>query len=279
MSTLPKSTLQNFSEGLFQRLLVIYPKAHRAEYGPSMNQLFRDQCRDAWREARDWGLIKLWFRVLPDLLRTSMVEHLATFKQKSMNKRMNPLLQSGGAPLSTFITVSVAVFVLVLITSVLITFILPESFASTARIRLAEDVSKPPDPYHLQTAFEVIQSDVVLSKVVDELNLKAEWGKKYSNGQSLKTSEAVAMLRSRVDLRPIRNTQIVEIKAYDDNPNDAARIANAIGDAYLSHSRELKRQRPAQGEARSPPRLARRRWFGLCSVAVPRFFPPQCRAR
>jgi hypothetical protein len=54
------------SQKIFERLLLAYPKAHRAEYGPAMAQLFRDQCRDAWNESQRWGVMKLWLRVLPD---------------------------------------------------------------------------------------------------------------------------------------------------------------------------------------------------------------------
>src|SRR2546423_324278 len=74
-------------------------------------------------------------------------------------------------------TVILAVFLLVVITATLVTFILPESFASTARIKIERDVSdiqsmteRPQgagyDPYFIQTEFETIQSEKVLSKVV-----------------------------------------------------------------------------------------------------------------
>src|ERR1039458_3887057 len=71
------------SQNIFERLLVAYPKAHRVEYGAAMSQLFRDQCRDAWNEAGRWGLTKLWLRVLPDLVKTSALEHLLTIKERN----------------------------------------------------------------------------------------------------------------------------------------------------------------------------------------------------
>ena len=74
------------SRRLFERLLVVYPEAHRNAYGPAMAQLFRDQCRDAWRARRGWGLAALWLRVVPDLVKSSVGEHLANLKEaKSMN--------------------------------------------------------------------------------------------------------------------------------------------------------------------------------------------------
>src|SRR3982751_6428518 len=75
-------------------------------------------------------------------------------------------------------TVILAVFLLVVITATLVTFILPESFSSPARIkveRAASDVAGMPDrglsmgpvydPYFIQPEFEVIQSERVLGKV------------------------------------------------------------------------------------------------------------------
>ncbi|HTI98877.1 MAG TPA: hypothetical protein VL527_08315, partial [Dongiaceae bacterium] len=60
-----------WSAGIYARLLRCYPLSHQAEYGPVMLQLFRDQCRDAWCESPRWGLLRLWLRVLPDLLKSS----------------------------------------------------------------------------------------------------------------------------------------------------------------------------------------------------------------
>src|SRR5512138_1626423 len=78
-------------------------------------------------------------------------------------------------------TVILAVFLLVVITATLVTFILPESFSSTARIKIERDQSDisgltdqrggmmPYDPYFIQTEFELIQSEVILGKVIEQL--------------------------------------------------------------------------------------------------------------
>src|SRR2546423_4905328 len=75
-------------------------------------------------------------------------------------------------------TVILAVFLLVVITATLVTFILPESFSSSARIKVERDAPDVAgmvsdrnlgggyDPYFIQTEFEVIQSERVLGKVV-----------------------------------------------------------------------------------------------------------------
>src|SRR5947199_3447838 len=87
-------------------------------------------------------------------------------------------------------TVILAVFLLVVITATLVTFILPESFSSTARIKIERDAPDIEgfagrmgmggyDPYYIQTELEVIQSELVLGKVIRDLNLSEVWGKKY----------------------------------------------------------------------------------------------------
>src|SRR5438477_9661839 len=79
-------------------------------------------------------------------------------------------------------TVILAVFLLVAITTTLVTFILPESFASTVRMKVEKDtpdvgtLSSDPlplgfDPYWVQDQFETIQSKVILYQVITNLNL------------------------------------------------------------------------------------------------------------
>src|SRR5256885_14153500 len=71
-------------------------------------------------------------------------------------------------------TVILAVFLLVVITASLVTFILPESYSSTTRIKVEGNQSDVTfsgdprlgasyDPYFIQTEFETIRSERVLS--------------------------------------------------------------------------------------------------------------------
>src|SRR5258708_2724172 len=118
-------------------------------------------------------------------------------------------------------TVILAVFLLVVITATLVTFILPESYSSSSRIKIERDQSDIAtlagqqvmgsyDPYFIQTEFEVIQSEVVLGKVIETLKLNEEWGKRYNGGQKFTVTEAMAILKRQIDLRPGRNTSPIE---------------------------------------------------------------------
>src|SRR5256885_13246495 len=105
-------------------------------------------------------------------------------------------------------TVILAVFLLVVITATLVTFILPESYSSTARIKVEGDQSDVNfsgdpragtayDPYFIQTEFETIRSERVLSNVVARLDLKKKWAEKIG-GQEIKKPEELAVLKSQM---------------------------------------------------------------------------------
>ena len=68
------------------------------------------------------------------------------------------------------------------------------------------------------------------------MNLNEEWGRKYFNGETLKTSESLKILKGRLSLAPVRGTKFVAITVYSDNPREAAQIANAIAEAYQQYS-------------------------------------------
>jgi len=150
-------------------------------------------------------------------------------------------------------TVILAVFLLVVITATLVTFILPESYTSTARIKIERDApditgimerggNMPYDPYFMQTEFELIQSDVILGKVIDELDLNKVWGRKYGSGEPFKTSETKRILKNRIGLRFVRNTSLIEISYSSEKAEEAARIANAVAEAYKAHRLEQRMQ-------------------------------------
>ena len=68
---------QEWSQRLYQRLLAAYPRRHREAYGGAMAQLFRDQCRDAWADGRNLGLLALWLhpaRFAQDLLARTLLQ-------------------------------------------------------------------------------------------------------------------------------------------------------------------------------------------------------------
>jgi polysaccharide biosynthesis transport protein len=151
-------------------------------------------------------------------------------------------------------TVIIAVFLLVLITATLVTFILPEAYASSARIRVERDVSditemsgmgpalNSYDPYFIQTEYEVIQSEVILERVIEKMNLTAEWGKRYTGGTPLRFKETLRILQGMIDLKPVRNTSLIDIRVFSQSAEEAASLANAIAEAYRDYRLEKSRE-------------------------------------
>lgn len=150
-------------------------------------------------------------------------------------------------------TVILAVFLLVVITATLVTFILPESYASTARIKVERDRSDITelqsgggqslgyDPFFIQTEFEVIQSETILDPVINRLSLATKWAKTFG-GRTLKTVEARRILKGKLRLTPVRNTSLIDVTVYDPSPEDARDIANAIAEEYQRHRVDERRK-------------------------------------
>ena len=263
------------SQKIYAVLLRAYPRRHRAEYGSAMMQLFRDQCRDAWAEAGGWGMAKLWLRVLPDVVSTSITERLAAIKErKIMNDKITNLNQARSTSATAiFITIFTMVFLLTVILATAVTFILPETYASTCRVKVENDHlgrnDYSYDPYFIQTTFEIINSQLVLSNVIAKLNLNVQWGKKYFNGEVPKTTESMEILRGRLALSPVRNTRLIAITAYSDDRNEAARIANAVAESYQNYAAARRKV----NEASLDPRIINDPPVWITDPAEPGRFP------
>jgi capsular polysaccharide biosynthesis protein len=138
----------------------------------------------------------------------------------------NTTPRSSKAPVLVFIAVFIPVFLFVVVTATIVTFILPESFASTARVRVETNSA---------TEFETMQSQAVLGPAINKLNLDVEWGNKYNGNAPLKTQDTMLLVRQRMNLAPERNTNVIDITVYSEDRNEAARIANAIADSYNAY--------------------------------------------
>jgi capsular exopolysaccharide synthesis family protein len=160
-------------------------------------------------------------------------------------------------------TVIISVFLLIAITATVVTFILPESYSSTARIEINPDVTDIEgmtggiqsyagagyDPYLIQTEFEIMQSEKVLGRVIDSLDLNDKWGAKYNGGTPLKTEDTMQLLKQRMSLSPERNTKLIDITVYSEDKDDAARLANGIAQAYQDYRLALRNTNTMNGIA------------------------------
>jgi capsular exopolysaccharide synthesis family protein len=173
-------------------------------------------------------------------------------------------------------TVILAVFLLVVLTTTAVTYILPKSYISTVRLKVEKDAadvgllsgergSTVFDPYFIQTEFEYIQSKIVLHKVIEDTGLNRRWAARYNDGVALKTPQTFLLLKNKMGVRQFRNTSYIEISVRSESADEAAEIANKIAAVYrdtriakeLEHARrgiaalkeELKNQNDEVNEA------------------------------
>jgi len=153
-------------------------------------------------------------------------------RRAPMLGRIGSLLLLGSKPRSVFFAVASVVFLLVVGTCTLITFLLPDTYASTARIKVDWTVNDRAG----QKEFEAIQSDAVLDQVIRDLDLNQAWGRRYARGVPLTTAQTRALLKPRLDLRPVRGTgSLIEIRVFSEDRNEAAALANAIALSYREY--------------------------------------------
>ena len=169
-------------------------------------------------------------------------------------------------------TVILTVFLLVVLTTTVVTYFINPTYSSTVRIAIEKDTSdiapligfRPAaqyDPYWIQTQFEKIQSRSVLHPVImdPDLNLQEVWADRYKR-PSLTTNEMYQVLKKSIDVEQGRNTSVIEITVYSEQKEEAAKIANKIAQTYkqqrvnnqmdLSKAgiKELEKQEEAQKE-------------------------------
>jgi succinoglycan biosynthesis transport protein ExoP len=155
--------------------------------------------------------------------------------------------------------VILAVFLLVVLTTTVVSFFLPKSYSSTARIAVekdATDVDSPLagrsiaagyDPFWIQTQFEKIRSSMVLNDVVRKLQLNVKWAKEINDGIQLRPEEALMFLQNHLKVQPYRNTSIIEITYRGRNKEEAADIANAVSEAYRESRMAIRRELKLNG--------------------------------
>ncbi|MDB6124074.1 MAG: hypothetical protein JWQ71_3067 [Pedosphaera sp.] len=122
----------------------------------------------------------------------------------------------------------------------------PELYLARAKVKVDMRYSDYPgmetnasspayDPYFIiHTEFKIIQSEIILDKVITNLNLTELWTNKSIKGPS-NTAAIREILRHSLELRPIRGTSLIAIKVTWSDPKQAADIANAIAGAYSDH--------------------------------------------
>ena len=132
-------------------------------------------------------------------------------------------------------------FLLVLLTAAVVTYFQPREYQSSVFIEVKStaqnmrifsnaDSNMPiHDPQLAPTVFQVIQRTGVLYPVIEDLKLQDRWTK---GGSRPTREQAYQRLRSRLDVDEVRNTDLLQIRVLDTDPQLAADIANKIVAVY-----------------------------------------------
>jgi len=123
-----------------------------------------------------------------------------------------------------------------------------DEFKSAASVLVPEQSSTNPGPYFLLTEFETLQSRSILRNVAASLDLSERWGKRYNHGKALSDSETEEMIKTHLELRGVPNTRVIQIVTYDNDPEGAANLANAIAQGYGRFRREEFQSRAMESE-------------------------------
>ncbi len=134
----------------------------------------------------------------------------------------------------------VLVFLLVVITAAVVTHFLPKQYASTVTMQVKQGDTFLQvfdnrgggagfDPRFITTQFEIIQRKEMLYPVIDALGLEQKWRDAYGFTNK---EQAYFKLRGMIDVREIRNTELIQIIVFSTDRQEAADIANRIAEEY-----------------------------------------------
>jgi succinoglycan biosynthesis transport protein ExoP len=148
--------------------------------------------------------------------------------------------------------VILAVMLLVVVTGTAFTLTLPRQYMADARIMVREDAMDIDvferqyvggyNPYFMRTQYEIIRSRQILYQVINNLNLQQVWGEKASDdGAPLTREDAYNQLSRSIKVEQFRDTSLISIQAYREDPEEAARIANEVAAVYRDQRLTAKR--------------------------------------
>lgn len=118
-----------------------------------------------------------------------------------------------------------------------VTFLQPQHYASTVTLEVRKPEARERDPYFLQTEFEKLQSKAVLYPVIETLNLRDYYGFRSNAEMSppyrMSNEDAYQALRSKMQIRQLQNTELIDVTVFDEDRSTAKFIANEIATSYV----------------------------------------------
>jgi len=130
---------------------------------------------------------------------------------------------------------------LVVISTAVFTYFQPREYQSSVFVEVKSTAQNPRifgqgdpnqpihDPQLAPTVYQVIQRTGILYPVIEQLKLQEKWAR---DGRVLPREIAYQMLRNKLEVDEVRNTDLLQVSVYDTSPQLAAAIANKIVAVY-----------------------------------------------
>ena len=138
-------------------------------------------------------------------------------------------------------------FLLVMVTASVTTYFLPREYFSKVTLEVkpddasmkvfqggGNDMRGTADPRLAPTQFQILRSKGILYPVIDTLKLQDKW---MVGTQKMPKDQIYFSLLGKLDMREVRNTDLIEIGVYSTDPAEAADIANTIAVCYQDKRR------------------------------------------
>lgn len=150
---------------------------------------------------------------------------------------------------------------LVIVTTAGVTALLPKWYLATAKIRVEKPESEVKlfqnqsssyyDPYFVQDQFEILQSEKILYRVIDNLKLNDVLGRQLNDGQPLPSAQTYLYLTKKMfSPESRRATSLIELNVQAREPQLAAAIANEIARVYSNDRVDLATSEQREGLAK-----------------------------
>src|SRR5438105_371582 len=142
-------------------------------------------------------------------------------------------------------------FLCVLITAAIFTYFQPREYKADVFVEVKSTAENPRifgqgdpnqpihDPQLAPTVYQVIQRTGILYPVIEQLKLQDKWAR---DNRRPSREISYQMVRKRLDVDEVRNTDLLQISVYDGSPQLAADIANKIVSVYQDRRVEEEKE-------------------------------------
>ena len=157
--------------------------------------------------------------------------------------------------------VALAVFALTVGASLALSWAMPRQYRATASVVIDTSRADPigatvsqsnPSAAFMATQVDVLRSERVAERVIQDLQLSADptWRQRWQAGPGGAGSPADSgrsmsswlreALMARLDVKPARESNVISVSFTDEQPEQAARLANGFVQAYLNTSLDMR---------------------------------------